>query len=156
MAATSAPVPAYPDDPSRRGNRPNVASADVRLPAVRSYEQVDREIRATLHPSLGWFALLGVAILCMLIGASTWTYQIYEGLGAADVAAVAHGDAAHLANDVVRGPTFRLVDYDYSVQTCPFAAESRAPSRGADVAECEIAVPVEWVQQGKQQRRRRQ
>ena len=83
MAATSAPVPAYPDDPSRRGNRPNVASADVRLPAVRSYEQVDREIAATLHPSLGWFALLGVAILCMLIGAATWTYQIHEGLGAA-------------------------------------------------------------------------
>ena len=36
-------------------------SADVRLPPVRSYEQVDREIGGTLHPSLGWFALLGVA-----------------------------------------------------------------------------------------------
>ena len=53
MAATSAPVPAFPDDPSRRGQRPNVASADVRLPAVKSYEQVDREIAATLHPTLG-------------------------------------------------------------------------------------------------------
>src|SRR5256886_741716 len=83
MAATSAPVPAYPDEPSRRGQRPNIATADVRLPAVRSYEQVDREIAGTLHPSLGWFALLGVAVLCFLIGASTWMYQIYEGLGAA-------------------------------------------------------------------------
>ena len=83
MAATSAPVPAYPDEPPRRGHRPNIATADVRLPAVKSYEQVDREIGGTLHPSLGWFALLGVAILCMLIGASTWMYQIYEGLGAA-------------------------------------------------------------------------
>ena len=83
MAATSAPVPAYPDEPSRRGQRPNIATADVRLPAVKSYEQVDREIGGTLRPSLGWFALLGVAILCMLIGASTWMYQIYEGLGAA-------------------------------------------------------------------------
>src|SRR3954447_1797353 len=83
MAATSAPVPAYPDEPSRTGMRPNVASADVRLPAVRSYEQVDREIAATLHPTLGWFALLGTAILCMLIGATAWTYQIHEGLGAA-------------------------------------------------------------------------
>src|SRR6185436_3929384 len=63
--------------------RPNVASADVRLPSVRSYEQVDREIIATLRPTLAWFAALGIAIFCMLIGASTWTYQIYEGLGAA-------------------------------------------------------------------------
>src|SRR5947199_54069 len=83
MAATSAPVPAYPDDPSRRVPRPNIATADVRLPAVRSYEQVDAEIMGTLHPSLGWFALLGIAIVCMLIGACAWTYQIYEGLGAA-------------------------------------------------------------------------
>ena len=45
MAATPAPMP-YPDEP-RREQRPNVASADVRLPAVRSYEQVDREIGGT-------------------------------------------------------------------------------------------------------------
>jgi molybdopterin-containing oxidoreductase family membrane subunit len=55
----------------------------VRFPAIRDYEQVDREIAGTLRPTLGWFALLGVAILCMLTGALTWTYQIHEGLGAA-------------------------------------------------------------------------
>src|SRR5262245_27823014 len=86
MATETVPTAPYPDDalpPPRGTARPNIATADVRLPAVKSYEQVDREIGATLRPSLGWFALLGVAILCMLIGASTWMYQIYEGLGAA-------------------------------------------------------------------------
>ena len=83
MAATTAPIPGYPDDASRREHRPNIPSADVKLPAVKSYEQVDREIGATLHPSLGWFGALGIAILCMLVGAFTWTYQIFEGLGAA-------------------------------------------------------------------------
>ncbi len=75
MATTATP---YPD-----GQRPNVPSAAVRFPAVRSYEQVDSEIAATLGPSLGWFGALGIAVLCMLIGATAWTYQIYEGLGAA-------------------------------------------------------------------------
>ena len=75
MATTATPLP--------KGQRPNVATAAVRFPAVRSYEQVDNEIAATLGPSLGWFAALGTAILCMLIGAVTWTYQIHEGLGAA-------------------------------------------------------------------------
>ena len=63
--------------------RPNVASAAVRFPAVKDYEQIDREISGTLRPSLGWFALLATAILCLLIGISTWMYQIHEGLGAA-------------------------------------------------------------------------
>ncbi|MEP6618000.1 MAG: NrfD/PsrC family molybdoenzyme membrane anchor subunit, partial [bacterium] len=62
---------------------PNVASAGNRLPSVRDYKQVDRDIIATLQPSLGWFAALGTAILCLLIGATAWTYQIHEGLGAA-------------------------------------------------------------------------
>ena len=62
---------------------PNVPSAAVRFPAIRSYEQVDREIGGTLRPSLGWFAALGTAVICMLIGALAWTYQIHEGLGAA-------------------------------------------------------------------------
>src|ERR1700712_3400341 len=75
MATTATPLPS--------GQRPNVATAAVRFPAVRDYEQVDREIAGTLGPSLGWFAALGTAILCMLIGAVTWTYQIHEGLGAA-------------------------------------------------------------------------
>jgi len=75
MATTAAPLPG--------GQRPNIPSAAVHFPAIRDYEQVDREIAGTLGPSLGWFAALGVAILCMLIGALTWTYQIHEGLGAA-------------------------------------------------------------------------
>ena len=75
MATTASPIPA--------GKRPNVPSAAVRFPAVRDYEQVDNEIAGTLKPTIGWFAGLGIAILCMLIGATTWTYQIHEGLGAA-------------------------------------------------------------------------
>src|SRR6185436_12916441 len=66
-----------------RALRPNVPSASNRLPGIKDYEQVDREIMNTLQPSLGWFAALGTAILCLLIGASTWIYQIHEGLGAA-------------------------------------------------------------------------
>jgi molybdopterin-containing oxidoreductase family membrane subunit len=61
--------------------RPNVPSAAVRFPAIKSYEQVDREIIGTLGPSLGWFVALGLAILALLIGAATLTYQVYEGIG---------------------------------------------------------------------------
>jgi Ni/Fe-hydrogenase subunit HybB-like protein len=68
---------AHPED----GMRPNIPSAAIRFPAVKSYEQVDREIIATLQPSLGWFAALGLAILAFLIGAITLTYQFYEGIG---------------------------------------------------------------------------
>jgi Ni/Fe-hydrogenase subunit HybB-like protein len=75
MATAASPYPA--------GKRPNVPSAAVRLPAVESYEQVDREIIATLRPTLGWFAALAIAILCLLIGISAWMYQIYSGLGVA-------------------------------------------------------------------------
>jgi len=70
---------AHPE-PTRR---PNIPSADVQLPAVRDYEQVDNEILRTLRPTGGWFAGLALAIFCMLIGASAWTYQIYWGLGQA-------------------------------------------------------------------------
>ena len=58
--------------------RPNVPSAGNRLPGVRDYQQVDREIIGTLRPTLGWFAALGAAVLCLLIGISAWIYQIYE------------------------------------------------------------------------------
>ena len=61
----------------------NIATAGNRLPGIADYQQVDREILATLRPTLGWFAMLSIAILCLLIGASTWIYQIHEGLGAA-------------------------------------------------------------------------
>jgi hypothetical protein len=63
--------------------RPNIPSAGNRLPGVRDYQQVDRDIIGTLRPTLGWFAALGTAVLCLLIGIAAWTYQIHEGLGAA-------------------------------------------------------------------------
>ncbi|HEX6629945.1 MAG TPA: NrfD/PsrC family molybdoenzyme membrane anchor subunit [Gemmatimonadaceae bacterium] len=66
--------------------RPNIPSANVQLPAVRDYEQVDREITATLRPTGPWFAGLALAVVCMLIGAAAWTYQIYWGLGQAGYA----------------------------------------------------------------------
>jgi molybdopterin-containing oxidoreductase family membrane subunit len=63
--------------------RPNIPSAGIQLPAVKDYEQVDREIGATLNPTKGWLASLAVAVVCFLIGATTWTYQIHQGLGVA-------------------------------------------------------------------------
>jgi molybdopterin-containing oxidoreductase family membrane subunit len=63
--------------------RPNIAKAGLQLPAVKDYEQVDREIMATLRPTKGWFAALTVAIVCLMIGGAAWTYQIHEGLGVA-------------------------------------------------------------------------
>ena len=61
-------------------------------------------------------------------------------------------DAAHLADDVVRGPALGLVDYDNSVQWVPLFA----PARGADVAEREVAVAVEGIEKRQDQRRRNQ
>jgi molybdopterin-containing oxidoreductase family membrane subunit len=66
--------------------RPNVAEANLQLPGVRDYEQVDNEIVGTLRPTAGWFGALGVAILLFLWGAGAWTYQIYWGLGNAGYA----------------------------------------------------------------------
>ncbi|MGH7655206.1 MAG: NrfD/PsrC family molybdoenzyme membrane anchor subunit [Gemmatimonadaceae bacterium] len=63
--------------------RPNVPKAGLQLPAVKDYEQVDREIIATLRPSKGWFACLAVAICCLMLGGTAWAYQIHEGLGVA-------------------------------------------------------------------------
>ncbi len=63
--------------------RPNIASADVQLPAVGNYTQVTDEIIDTLRPTKAWFGALSVAILFMLIGAFTWFYQVYMGLGVA-------------------------------------------------------------------------
>jgi Ni/Fe-hydrogenase subunit HybB-like protein len=62
---------------------PNVATADVRLPSVTSYEQVDEEILATLHPTVTWFLGLTTAVLALCIGISCLLYQIYSGLGVA-------------------------------------------------------------------------
>src|SRR5678816_2214133 len=66
MATTAAP--------SRTVERPNIPSAAVRFPAIKDYEQVDREIAGTLRPTLGWFAALGIAILTYLTISSTFLY----------------------------------------------------------------------------------
>ena len=63
--------------------RPNIATAGVQLPAVPDYETVDRDIIRTLNPTKKWFLLLGLAVTCLLIGISSWMYQIREGLGVA-------------------------------------------------------------------------
>jgi Ni/Fe-hydrogenase subunit HybB-like protein len=67
--------------PVRGPMRPNIPSADVQLPAIKTFEQVDEEISGILTPTKGWFLLLGAAITCLLIGISAWTFQIYAGLG---------------------------------------------------------------------------
>ena len=60
MASTAArPLPRPSEEPLRR---PNVASANVQLPGVRDYEQVDNEVIGTLRPTVAWFGALGVAI----------------------------------------------------------------------------------------------
>jgi molybdopterin-containing oxidoreductase family membrane subunit len=69
--------------PVEEPRRPNIATADVQLPAVRDYEQVDREIIRTLHPTVAWFIGLGVAIFFLLLGIGAWMYQIQQGLGVA-------------------------------------------------------------------------
>jgi molybdopterin-containing oxidoreductase family membrane subunit len=71
--------PGMADEPKR----PNIAKAGLQLPAVKDYEQVDREIMGTLRPTKAWFALLSTAIVCLAIGAASWIYQIYAGLGVA-------------------------------------------------------------------------
>jgi Ni/Fe-hydrogenase subunit HybB-like protein len=83
MATTTEPVTTEPVTDVELLRRPNIPTADVRLPAVRDYEQVDDEIVGTLHPTAQWFIGLGVAILFLIIGAAAWTYQIYSGLGVA-------------------------------------------------------------------------
>ena len=74
MATTAA----HPERVGIRG--PNIASADVQLPAVRDYEQVDRDIIATLGFTKKWFLGLGIAVLAMLCGLSAWLYQISQYL----------------------------------------------------------------------------
>ena len=70
--------------PDRIELRPgNTATADVQLPAITSYTQATDEILDTLRVTKAWFAGLGVAVLCLLIGGIAWAYQIYMGLGVA-------------------------------------------------------------------------
>jgi hypothetical protein len=63
MATLTRPV--RPTDEPRR---PNIPAADLQLPAVRDYEQVDREIVGTLHPTVPWAIGLGVAIFFLILG----------------------------------------------------------------------------------------
>ena len=74
---------AIPQPGAGEPRRPNIASASVQLPAVKNYEQVDNEIIATLKPTKKWFLALLLAIACLAVGASSWMYQIHEGLGVA-------------------------------------------------------------------------
>ena len=64
MASTVGPVKTGPVRTGIRG--PNIASADVQLPAVKDYEQVDREIIATLGFTKKWFLGLAIAVTAPL------------------------------------------------------------------------------------------
>ncbi|MDQ6828401.1 MAG: polysulfide reductase NrfD [Gemmatimonadota bacterium] len=79
MASGARPLGDGPDSP----RRPNIATASVQLPAVKTYTQVNDEIIRTLRPTNAWFGAIGVAMLCLAIGITAWMYQIYMGLGAA-------------------------------------------------------------------------
>ncbi|PHX97634.1 MAG: hydrogenase [Gemmatimonadetes bacterium] len=79
MATLAEPGLDHNDGPKR----PNIARAGLQLPAVKDYAQVDREIIATLRPTKAWFTLLMASITCLGIGAASWIYQIYSGLGVA-------------------------------------------------------------------------
>ena len=79
MATLAEPGLDHIDGPKR----PNIARAGLQLPAVKDYAQVDREIIATLRPTKAWFTLLMASITCLGIGAASWIYQIYSGLGVA-------------------------------------------------------------------------
>ena len=63
--------------------RPNIASANVQLPAVRDYEQVDDDIIATLRPTKAWFLMLMTAVACLALGVGAFAYQFHQGLGVA-------------------------------------------------------------------------
>ncbi|MHB0964233.1 MAG: NrfD/PsrC family molybdoenzyme membrane anchor subunit, partial [Gemmatimonadaceae bacterium] len=63
--------------------RPNISSANVQLPAVRDYEQVDDDIIATLRPTKAWFLMLMTAVACLALGVSAFLYQLHQGLGVA-------------------------------------------------------------------------
>ena len=70
--------------PDRIELRPdNTATADIQLPAVKSYTQATDEVLDTLRVTKAWFLGLGIAVTCLLIGATAWFYQIYMGLGVA-------------------------------------------------------------------------
>ena len=105
MAATARPLP----EPQRvpDGHRPNVPSAAVRFPAVRDYEQVDREIAGTLRPTLGWFAALGVWQMVWYVALRGWPFARIRRravrLVTAHVAVIACGWASYLVAERVLG-----------------------------------------------------
>jgi Ni/Fe-hydrogenase subunit HybB-like protein len=74
---------ARPDTPPAPAPYDNIPTADVRLPAVKSYAQADHDVIATLQPTWGWFACVALAMTCLAIGISAWMYQTFWGLGVA-------------------------------------------------------------------------
>ncbi len=74
-------TPRRDDDREPRPNIPSASNPAARRPRLRAGRPRDHRDAAARRS--GWFALLGVAILCLLIGAGAWIYQIHEGLGAA-------------------------------------------------------------------------
>jgi Ni/Fe-hydrogenase subunit HybB-like protein len=48
-----------------------------------TYAEVDRKVLAIMEPAtIGWYCLFALALVLVGIGASAWTYQILNGLGA--------------------------------------------------------------------------
>jgi molybdopterin-containing oxidoreductase family membrane subunit len=78
MATIAGP---YDGESARRGA--NIPAANLPLPSVGSYEQIDREISGTLSPTVAWLIGLLIAVGFFLLGAGTWIYQMYMGLGVA-------------------------------------------------------------------------
>jgi len=62
---------------------PNVATANVRMPGITTFDQVDHDVLATLKPTLTWFLGLSAALVALAIGIACLCYQIYSGLGVA-------------------------------------------------------------------------
>ena len=74
---------ARPSAPPAPAHYDNIPTADVRLPTVKTYAQVDHDVIATLQPTWGWFACVAVAMTCLAIGITAWMYQTFWGLGVA-------------------------------------------------------------------------
>ncbi|HET6304249.1 MAG TPA: hypothetical protein VFG80_05655, partial [Myxococcota bacterium] len=64
---------------------PALSAAALIQPEVEVPDSVvNRDLLAPLgRPSLGYWALLGAAVLVVVYGISVWLYQIYIGMGVA-------------------------------------------------------------------------
>jgi Ni/Fe-hydrogenase subunit HybB-like protein len=60
-----------------------VAQAIAPAPAARD-SKINRDLMSVMgRPSLGYFAVLGAALLAMHVAGAIWVFQVYEGLGIA-------------------------------------------------------------------------